>query len=213
MCQTKLLAEYPRLTQCIADTIYSSLQMQQEGNEMKRRSLITISLFMTLSLILAVIPSYAENDHKVIPETYDPSTMTIEERWAWVQENVEPIYVGPAHHEDRSEILYTNLDTSYVGPNDYTNYAKVETKVKFTVNDTMTRVQSWSTDTFRATPLIGTLTITDTNSSSTRLSDDNVRIIYEAWFANITGAYYIEHWYNVYSDGGYALYVNKGGPL
>lgn len=180
---------------------------------MKQKRMAVFIFMLVFSLTVAMVPCYAESDSKEIPAIYDPKTMTLDERWEWVQANVEPIFVGFGQHEDRSEILYTNLDTSYVGPNNYTDYAKLETKVWFTVNNSYTRVDSWGTDTFRATPLINSLTITDTDSYSTRITDDNVRIIYEAWFANITGAYYIEHWYNVYGNGGYALYVNKGGPL
>ncbi|MBR0440629.1 MAG: hypothetical protein IJK25_01695 [Firmicutes bacterium] len=180
---------------------------------MRKGFFIFVSLLISTLLMFVSISYAVDGSNEKSVTVYDPVNMTMEERWEWVQENVEPVFVGKGQYTDRSGTLHSGLDTSYVGPNDMYNIAKLETKVWFTVSDSFDRVESWGTDVFNAVPLLNSLSVTSTDYDSTRISNDNVRMVYEAWYANLTGAYYIEHWYKVYGYGVYALYVNKGGPL
>ena len=173
---------------------------------MKNRFHMIFTLIVLVCLTASSSSVFALSSNET-PMPYDPIHMTIDERFAWVVENLEPVYIGYASHEDRSETLYTPLKTSYAGSS-MVNYGKLETRVWFTCNDALTNVTDWGTSVFRATPYLGAAV--DTDSSSARLSNDNVRIVYEAWFAHYEGAFFVEHWYNVYGDGRYAIYVNSG---
>lgn len=170
---------------------------------MKKR--ITLLLTMLFVLVLHTVSFAAEK--KVDMSEYNPKTMTFEERAKWVEENIEPIYVGTAQGIERTEWLYTSTKTDTVGPAQY-DVGKLQTRVKFTVDEDE-NVTDWSTVTFRATNL--TNAIVDTDYFDTEIAPHNIRIVYEAWFTEVSGAYFIEHWYNLHGNGAYDVRVVSGG--
>ena len=140
-----------------------------------------------------------------LPEKYDPKNMTFEERAAWIEENLEPVYSGQAQPLTRGEWLYTSLRTDYADLEDMFDIGKLETQVKFMCNNQYTEVTDFGTVVFRATPYSGT--IVDTNYFVNDDTPNNIRIVYEAWFANAGGTDFVEHWYTLHGHGAYDLYV------
>lgn len=167
-----------------------------------------VGLMIAMLMILLQTVGFATSDNISITE-YDPQTMTFEERAKWVEENVEPAYSGQAEKIYRNEWLHTSLKTDIVG-NDFYDVGKLETRLKFMCNSDFTRVDDFSNVTFEATHLsIGTV---DTDYFSKWFAPDNVRVVYEAWFSDHSGAYLVEHWYNLHGSGAYDVRVVKGGP-
>lgn len=163
-----------------------------------------VVLTIVFSILLHSI-SFA-NETKLPKTEYNPKTMTLEERARWVEENVEPIYSGEAQRLSRGEWLYTDKTTTYVGPDQY-DVGKLETQMMFTV-DSNKNVSDWSTVVFRATNI--TQAIVDSNYFDTEIYPHNIRVVYEATFTEVSGAYYVDHWYNLHGDGKYDVRVVKG---
>lgn len=169
---------------------------------MKRK----IILLMTMLFILVLHTVSFAAEREVDMTEYNPNTMTFEERAKWVEENIEPTYVGQAQGVERNEWLYTSTQTDTIGPDQY-DVGKLQTRVKFTV-DADENVTDWSTVTFRATNLADATVESD--YSDAEIASNNIRIVYEAWFTDVSGTYVIEHWYNLYGDGSYAVRVIFG---
>ena len=167
------------------------------------------ALLTVMLLLLSQTMGVAANSN-ISGTGYDPRTMTFEERAEWVEENVEPVYSGQAHSLMRGEWLYTNTQEDEVG-NDMYDVGQLQTAVKFLCNSDFTEVEDYATVTFRAIPLKADI-IVDTDYFADYFAPNNVRIIYTAWFADLSGAYYIEHWYNLHGDGAYDVRVVTGGP-
>lgn len=180
---------------------------------MKRMKKITI-LTMIFAFIMHSI-SFASTRHVTLDE-YDPRTMTLEERSKWVDENVPATYYSSytspiSPFGANGEWIYTSTKTSSVGPSQYT-VGKLTTRVKYTVNASQYSVEDWATEVFRARSISAYGLLTDTNIDSCWMDEPgNYRIIYQAWFADPSGAHFIEHWYNLHGNGNYSLRVVNGG--
>lgn len=81
----------------------------------------------------------------------------------------------------------------------------------FLCNDDFTRVDTFSNVTFNAIPFRAGVII-NTEYFQTWFAPDNVRVVHTAWFSDVSGAYLIEHWYNLHGHGAYDLQVVNGGP-
>ena len=78
------------------------------------------------------------------------------------------------------------------------------TRVNYTCNDSLTVIESWSTDIFEAEILLSG-TIKETNLTTNQVSSSQVRLMYETYFTRLEGVYYISHLYILRGDGTYSL--------
>lgn len=163
-------------------------------------------IFLTFLLTLLSYSICFAAEDKTPKTEYNPKTMTLEERARWVEENVEPIYSGEAQRLSRSEWLYTNITTTYAGPGQY-DVGKLETQMRFTV-DNNRNVSDWNTVVFRASNI--SQAIVDSDYFETEIYPHNIRVVYEATFTDVSGAYFVDHWYNLHGDGKYDVRVVKG---
>ena len=183
-----------------------------------------IGLMITVFMLLFQVVSFANEDEIIVAEKelkttettenlskeYDQRNMTFEERAKWVDQNVKPTFSGHALKNAKGEWLYTNLYTT-VAENDFYALRQLESKIKFMCNDDFTRVDSYSYVEFR-TPTFKQGVVVDTEYFADWFSPDNVRIVHTAWFADVSGGYLVEHWFNLHGHGAYDLKIVNGGP-
>jgi len=154
-------------------------------------------LMLMLSFVLCMNSYAAEvQNHKT---KYDPLNMAFEERVQWIEENIEPTYTWRPKVQGRSEWLYSNTNTTTVG-NDIYNVGYVTTQVKFKINDSQTAVTDWASEQYRTDFYVPC--IIDTNYYYRwMVQNSNIKLIYETWYTETSGAYLVEHWYNLRADG------------
>lgn len=170
-----------------------------------RMTALLLGVLFLCTQTVGLAASVTGFEASTLPEKYDPINMTFEERAAWIEANLEPVYTGQAQPISRSEWLYTSLRTDVVDIDDMFDVGKLETQMKFTCNDQLTAVTDFGTVVFRATPYRGSLV--DTNYFVNDDTPYNIRVVYEAWFATAGGTRFVEHWYTLHGHGTYSLYV------
>lgn len=172
----------------------------------KLSKILTLSLMCLFSL---QITAYA-NVKKVTLDEYNPKTMTLEERAKWVEENVEPTRISvknPITTRADGEWIYTGIESTTVESQTGYEIGVFETQARWMVDENE-KVLDWATERCEAIPT--TMSHHDTKITSTRLADNNVRIVYEAWFSELSGAFFVEHWYNLHGWGAYDVRVVTG---
>lgn len=175
---------------------------------MKRRTKRTISLLWVMLMVVSQSVCFAANNEAAPAAEYNPFTMTVEERLAWIEANVEAEYHSQAERLTRSETLYTTTKNTTATSGAWGNIGKLTTRVHFTCNDTFTAVDDWGTSTFTATVLISN-TIKETNLTENRVSASQVKLLYEVYFTRPEGVYYIEHVYTLNGNGSYSIAVHN----
>ncbi len=172
-----------------------------------------IACLSIMAMILSQSFCFAADFKEEAVAEYNPLTMTIEERLAWIEENVEAEFHAQGERFARSETLSTTTKTTVASKkaDDGTwlyDVGKLVTRVNYVCNSNLTAVEDWSTSTFTATTLI-TNTIKDTNLTENRISSSKVKLLYEASFTRPEGVYYIEHVYTLNGDGSYSVAVHN----
>lgn len=163
---------------------------------------------VVLAMVLSQAVCFASAGNVNTVTEYNPFTMTIEERLAWIEANVEAEYYDQAERIARSETLYTTTKTTTAKSDLYGNIGKLTTRVNFTCNNAFTAVEDWGTSTFTATALISN-TIKDTNMTANRISSSRVKLLYESSFTRPEGVYCVEHVYTINGDGSYSVAVHN----
>lgn len=157
----------------------------------------------------------AENN--VANTEFNPFTMTHEERVAWVEANC-PTYTFDATDSAiaRNNWLSTGTKTVTFGPttpNGELLYSRgnMKTKVDFLCDANYTMVLDWSTAKFEVTPQVASAVV-ETDVTVYRISDNNVKITYEAWVAIEEGSYHVMQIYNLHGNGAYSYTPSFNGP-
>ena len=167
-------------------------------------------IFLSLVFIFSLQSIAYANTRKVTLDEYDPRSMTFEERAKWVEENVEPtrIYINnsPQTRAD-GEWIYTDIESTPVESQTGYQIGIFETQARFIVDENE-KVLDWATERCEAIPI--TMGFHETDITSNRIADNNVRIVYEAWFSEMSGAFFVEHWYNLHGWGAYDVRVVTG---
>lgn len=168
-----------------------------------------ITLAVAFAFILHTI-GYANVRHVTLDE-YDPRNMTFEERAAWVEKNVEPIHVELGDRVSTradGEWLYTNIKRTTAKSQTGYEVGTLETQARWMV-DQNENVLDWASVRCEAIPITMNLNSAELTVSK-KIANNNVRMVYEAWFSELSGAYFIEHWYNLHGSGAYDVRVVTG---
>lgn len=166
---------------------------------MKKKLSKTIALTVAILLILSQSLCFAAETETA----FDPINMTAEERMEWMANNAPVVYDGPAAAMTRSVVLSTDTKTTTVDSGGV-DVGSMTTRVNYTCNDSLTVIESWSTDIFEAEILLSG-TIKETNLTTDQVSSSQVRLMYETYFTRLEGVYYISHLYILWGDGTYSL--------
>lgn len=174
-----------------------------------RMTALLLSLLLLCTQTIGFAASGTQNDKINLPEKYDPENMTFEERAAWVEANLEPVYSGPAQQLKRGEWLYTSYRTDVANVNNAFDIGKLETQMKFMCDNQYVNVTDFATVTFRATPYGGAVATTDYTVNDD--TPNNIRVVYSVAFAYGDKYCLTEHWYTLHGHGAYDLYVVNNG--
>jgi len=168
-------------------------------NSIKRILLITLSLVLLLGNV-----AFA-NDFK---------EMTLEEKAEWADKNVRPkYYEGIKEESEEGRISTLNETSGWIFTQTHSNYIRstvqnlgaLETQAKWTC-DTNKNVVDYEVVKFEAYKYV-TFGTMHKYSSINRMLPNNVRMVFDADFVDVTGRHVLTHQYNLHGHGGYDIRV------